>query len=393
MHKPLSRKQQYLLLIIGALLIFVTAFGIATIVLNRDKVEEPLIQSQDISSPTAQKQSVENQSAAAEIYPIEVILSEENGQKRITKIYDLPKNISPETLPKEAFEQNGYRYVFLDMTIKENIHEDTKPYQDTLTFDSWTNDFNDVFAMTPKQKEVTTDDGYSGVLELDTNSIRTESAGYSSRSKRYTVTRSYPNLSAADTTYIPKTITENGQTMQLVDIKWQSDNVAQLDGHEMTNRYTAVASYSGTKTTRSSKGYIVTASYNGIVSKVSNETTHYEVMYLGSRIKQTIDWQYPIMAVIVIFLLSLIATLIYWLIIRIKKIEEEDNNEDENRNKKENDNTKEKEPAKIAGAEETSNTGGERDNYNEAAQSESSAPRRHIYGVDDDATVYPGVRQ
>ena len=423
MHKQLSLKQRYLLLAIDAVLLFCVAFAIGNIVADKfdgsssERQATDMIQAQTVnttrSTTITQSQSAATdavqtttaipnqttgkQSTASEIYPTDVIFTEHNGQKCITKIYDQPKDITPETVPKEACEQNGFLYVFLDMTSKDNISEDSKPYQDTITFDSWTNDFNDVFAMTPKQKEITTDDGYSGILELDVSSIRTESNGYTTQSKRYTVTRNYPNLSAADMTYIPKTITENGQTMQLADVKWQSDNVAQLDGHDMSNRYTAIASYSGTKTIRNSNGYIVTASYTGNVSKVTNKTTHYEVMYLGSRIKQAIDWRYPIIAIVVIFLLSIIATLIYWLMMRMKMIEEEEKYEEAIKNENENTTAGEKEQPKIAGSDDASDTrGDERNNANETIppQPETPAPHRHIYGVDDDdMAVYPGVWQ
>ena len=138
MHKQLSLKQRYLLLAIDAVLLFCVAFAIGNIVADKfdgsssERQATDMIQAQTVnttrSTTITQSQSAATdavqtttaipnqttgkQSTASEIYPTDVIFTEHNGQKCITKIYDLPKDITPETVPKEAFEQNGFRYVF-----------------------------------------------------------------------------------------------------------------------------------------------------------------------------------------------------------------------------------------------------------------------------------------
>lgn len=332
-----------------------------------------------------------NPNTQTEMYPSKVIVSDEDNKHTIIKVYDLPKDTSPSAIPREDFEQAGYLYTFTDITATENYAEDTKAHQESLTFEAQTNQFDAVLAMTPKQKEVTTADGYSGTLDLVTESIKTEPAGYGTKSKRYTVTRSYPHLAAADTSYVPKTITDRGKTLSLTDIKWQTDNTATVDGYDLANRYTAVASYTGTSTSQYVKGYTVTAEYSGTVSKVINDTMHYEVMYVGSRIKQSINWQYPIALLVVLCLSSL-----GYLVIRNKKIREEynDDENDDNPNKTSGTQTHGQETL-LANPDETERRECEHEQA-KATDEQQTKPqgngRRHVYGDDDD-TVYPGVSQ
>lgn len=323
--------------------------------------------------------------AQIEVYPAKVIVSDEDNRHTIIKIYDLPKDTNPFAIPREDFEQAGYLYTFTDITATENYAEDAKPHQETLTFEAQTNQFDAILAMTPKQKEVTTADGYSGTLDLVTESIKTEPAGYGTKSKRYTVTRSYPHLDAADASFIPKTITDKGKTLNLTDINWQTDNTEAVDGYNLANRYTAIASYTGTSTSQYVKGYTVTAEYSGTVSKVINDTTHYKVMYVGSRIKPSLNWQYPIALLVVLCLMAL-----GYLTIRNKKMKEDYHDEnDDNPNKSSETHNQE---TLLANPDET-----ERHEHEqaEATDEQQTKPqgngRRHVYGDDD--TVYPGVSQ
>ena len=48
---------------------------------------------------------------------------------------------------------------------------------------------------------------------------------------------------------------ENGRTMTLQDVSWQTDNTGDLDGYAMGDRYTAVATYSGTAQRPGGPGY------------------------------------------------------------------------------------------------------------------------------------------
>ena len=102
---------------------------------------------------------------------------------------------------------------------------------------------------------MTTEEGFTGTLRLDLDSIETEVSGYGSSKQAVTATRNYPNLSDADTQYLPKTIEDNGRSLTLSDVQWQTDNTYNADDYEIGDRYTAICTYSGTKTVSYVKGY------------------------------------------------------------------------------------------------------------------------------------------
>ena len=109
---------------------------------------------------------------------------------------------------------------------------------------------------------------------LDTGSIKVEAAGYTSSSRTVTASRTYPNLSDADTSYIPKSVSENGRTLKLADIQWQ----------ESGNGYTANATYTGSATSQYATGYTVTANYVGQVSKTVSGEIIYTAVFSGTPI-------------------------------------------------------------------------------------------------------------
>ena len=94
--------------------------------------------------------------------------------------------------------------------------------------------------------------------------------------------RTYPNLSDADTALIPKNITENGCSLTLTDVQWQNAATDYQDGYDLAMRYTAVATYSGTATGKTATGYTVTANYIGEVEKASSDTIVYTAVFAAA---------------------------------------------------------------------------------------------------------------
>ena len=106
-------------------------------------------------------------------------------------------------------------------------------------------------------------------------------AGYGSSTRAVSATRTYPNLSGQDTSYIPKEITDNGRTLELASIDWQVDNTANEDGYAVADRYTAIATYTGSATSSYIKGYTVTADYSGTVSRIALNKVRYVAIFEG----------------------------------------------------------------------------------------------------------------
>ena len=88
-----------------------------------------------------------------------------------------------------------------------------------------------------------------------------------------------PNLSDADVSLVPKSVNENGRTLTLADVSWQEAAVDPTDGYDIPIRYTAVASYTGTATSKYATGYTVTADYKGDITRTSCDTVVYTAVF------------------------------------------------------------------------------------------------------------------
>ena len=226
------------------------------------------------------------QAAAAETvavcYPTSISRSEDGGE--IRKIYDLSPTDDPAGIPRSDFEQDGFRYTLTDLLKQELPEYEERQHTETVSLESKSKDMASVLALLPQEREFITDDGLTGTLTLQLDTVQVEVAGYGSSTKEVQATRSYPNLAGQDTQYIPKTIEDNGRTLTLQSIDWQTDNTASTDGYALGDRFTAVATYTGSATSSYVKGYTVTADYTGTVSRIALNKTRYVAIFEGTAI-------------------------------------------------------------------------------------------------------------
>lgn len=212
-------------------------------------------------------------------YPSSVTRSEDG--REIRKVYDLGPEEDPAGIPRSDFQQDGVRYTLVDLLKQELPENESRQHVETVTLESKNKDMASVLELLPQQREFVTDDGLSGTLTLQLDTVQVDVSGYGSSTKAVNVTRSYPNLAGQDTSYIPKTIQDSGRTLTLQDISWQTDNTASLDGYAVGDRFTAVATYSGSATSSYVKGYTVTANYSGTVSRIALNKTRYVAIFEG----------------------------------------------------------------------------------------------------------------
>ena len=205
---------------------------------------------------------------SASYYPISVeeYTYGDFDELRINKTYQLSLADDPSLIPTEDFIRNGRRYYLLDMTRKDEVGVDIQTHTETITQASDTNNLETILQRLDAEMEVTTEDGYVGILRLDHTSVQVTTDGYATKTSTLTASRSYPNLSEADTSLIPKSIEDKGKTLTLGDVKWSESMDVDGEGNPVT-RYTATASYTGTTSSRYATGYTVSASYTGEVSK------------------------------------------------------------------------------------------------------------------------------
>lgn len=210
--------------------------------------------------------------AADVLYPVEVTEYMEGDSSRLKKIYVLTPTDDPSLIPTEDFDREGQTYTLLDITRLDQVETDTRDYTETVTLESKTKDMDAILPQLTATLEVDTEEGYTGVLTLDTASIRVEAAGYSTSTRTVTAARTYPNLSDADVSLIPKSIEDGGRTLELADVQWQ----------EAGEFYTANATYTGTASSKYATGYTVTAEYSGEVSRTTNDTVTYAAVFSAS---------------------------------------------------------------------------------------------------------------
>ena len=210
--------------------------------------------------------------ASGALYPVEVTAYMEGDSPRLKKVYILTQADDPAGIPTEDFDREGLTYTLLDVTRQDHVETDTRDYAETVTLESKTKDMDAIMPQLTATLEVTTEEGYTGVLTLDTASIQVEAAGYSTSTRTVTAARTYPNLSDADVSLIPKTIEDGGRTLELADVQWQ----------EAGGFYTASASYTGTASSKYATGYTVTAEYAGEVSRTTNDTATYIAIFSGT---------------------------------------------------------------------------------------------------------------
>ena len=207
--------------------------------------------------------------AADILYPVEVTEYMEGDSSRLKKIYVLTPADDPSLIPTEDFDREGLTYTLLDITRQDQVETDTRDYIETVTLESKTKDMDAILPQLTATLEVDTEEGYTGVLTLDTASIQVEAAGYSTSTRAVTAARTYPNLSDADVSLIPKSIEDGGRTLELANVQWQ----------EAGEFYTANATYTGTASSKYATGYTVTAEYSGEVSKTTNDTVTYAALF------------------------------------------------------------------------------------------------------------------
>ena len=197
--------------------------------------------------------------------------TQEGSRNLIVKTYEVPVNFDVQKLTEADFEDGEMLYTHRDtVKIRDNQTEETKQVSQMVSIDHEEKSG----AMSKLQPMIDYEqDGYSGQLLLQSDSITTVEAGHENYSYTLSDTREYPNLDRNDIAYIPKTAEKNGASLSLAGVDWR----AMGNGSFMANAtYTGLAS--GSKVT----GYTSQALYLGEVRRVTLDGSVYEVIYEGS---------------------------------------------------------------------------------------------------------------
>jgi len=215
--------------------------------------------------------------------PISVIHEPANGFNSVRRTYALPPDINPAVISTANFEMFGQRFTFAYVIQQQTADESSIDMRETVIIEAHSRNLNDILPYL--QQEIWFErDGFAGTLVLDLQSIASEVAGMSQHTSTATRQRTYPNMSSADNSLIPRTITEGGITFHLSTVDWQGNSTSVIDGHPVASSFTAHATYTTQVTQTRTTGYIITAEYAGTLFRNVQGKTLYTAVFYGELI-------------------------------------------------------------------------------------------------------------
>lgn len=221
--------------------------------------------------------------ALAMAVPTDTVVQNLNGVQQYIKTYTVPPDTDPESLIEAPFDYDGYTYSYSGITKQENLFTDEVRKTEVVTVLTEKKDLDKVLEAFSPVLEY--DDGrYSGTLNLDHTTIKTEAAGYETKSYTVSATKELDNLDSNDMAYVPGTTIKDGVTIPLSSVDWQVQSTVLVGDLLVPATYKAVAYYSGKAYYSAATGYISTAEYKGTVSCSEVRDITYTVTYVGTPI-------------------------------------------------------------------------------------------------------------
>jgi len=221
--------------------------------------------------------------ALAAVAPADVEHKNINGTEYIIKTYTLPPESDPAALIEDDFELDGFSFTHQTTVREETSSSDAKTVSETQTAETEGKQLEDVLKKFPSTIAYDMD-GYRGALILDTGSISTEAAGYTTSTRTISTTQTYPALMYQDPSMIPQTAIKDGVTLSLADVSWTVTGTSLAGDSLVPTEFTATATYTKKVSSQVATGYISTASYTGEVSRFEVTGFVYTLTYVGTAI-------------------------------------------------------------------------------------------------------------
>ena len=215
--------------------------------------------------------------------PVNIERQSINGSEFVVKTYELPPNSDPATLIEGDFEQDGYIFAHHTTVSEEITATETKSVSEIASVESESKDLEFVLKKFPTQKPYE-QDGYTGNLVLDTGSISTGVASYTTSSRSVSTTQTYPHLTYQDPAAVPQTAVKDGVTLPLTGVSWSVTGTSLAGDSLVPSEYTATATYNKKVSSKVPTGYVSTANYTGEVAKTVITGSKHTVTYIGTAI-------------------------------------------------------------------------------------------------------------
>ena len=232
----------------------------------------------DITPREEEQDEAQRDYTVGSYYPVEIQTAEEDGVRLLVKTFVVPQGTNPQALIQEGLTRRGVVYQASDILRRELPGtSESKSVSQTVTTPADTDKVEELLALLEPEIAYS-ENGYSGSLTLDRDSISakaTDTTGYS-----YTLkdTREFTGLDRNDPYYIPKTAEKNGVTLKLADVDW-TPMASNADNGGAPSLFCATALYTGTAYGSKPTGYLVTAAYTGEAVKTTEGEVVYSIVY------------------------------------------------------------------------------------------------------------------
>lgn len=251
-------------------------------------------------------------------YPVEIQTAEEDGVRLLVKTYVVPQGTDPQALITEGLTRRGVEYQVSDILRRElSGTSESKTVSQTVTTPADTDQVEELLSVLTPTVEYR-EDGFSGSLVLDRESIVTKTSDTKSYSYTMKDTREYTGLDRSDPYFIPKTAEKNGVTLKLSDIDW-TPVASSADNGAVPSLFKATALYTGTAWGSKPTEFLVTASYTGEAVKVTDGDVAYSIIYEEvpeAGFFADFNWTPIIMGMGVVVLIAGAAWAVLWLVCR-----------------------------------------------------------------------------
>lgn len=205
-----------------------------------------------------------------------------DGRQTLTKVFEVPATVNPESLIEENLAQNGYLYtmtsIVKDAVSVKDEKEITKEQSITVNVSNEDSARLEALKSMPAFIEYN-EAGYIGKLYPVISSLSGEELGRTRHSGSRTMKKSY-TYDQNDDSLVPK----SSDGYSLSSITWSDGNYS--DSSAIPDNYIATATYSKPYSYSTVTGWVFKMSYVGDVSYEHEDVVRYTLTYTGSEIKQ-----------------------------------------------------------------------------------------------------------
>ncbi len=272
---------------------------------------------------TALAETGEIQTEQKQSFPVPTSVERKNidGKEYLIKIYETAAETKPDTLTEPDFELDGFIFTHETTDGIANEKKETKEITEEAKAESQNKNLEEIIKQFPSTKPYEKD-GYKGTLSLDTGSIVTEVAGYTTKNYTVSTVKEYPGLMYADPSYVSQTAIKDGYTLPLTDISWTVMGTGLAGDSLVPTEYKATATYAKTFSSQVPTGYVSTARYRGMAERTEPGTVTYTVTYMGTPIAVE-DSNMPtilkIVTIIIVVLMSVCAVVLIVIYLKNRK--------------------------------------------------------------------------